>query len=112
MKQRKHPRVPASLPCTIKDEAGQESPFELIDLSEAGARIRCPAALKAMTEIRVAILLPATRVGRDDDVRLDNRGVVVWSHAVGDQFDTGVFFPEIDAVTKNALQAYVASAAV
>ena len=112
MKQRKHPRVPASLPCTIRDAAGAESPFELVDLSEAGARIRCPSALNAMTEIQVAILLPATRVGGPEDVRLDTRGVVVWSHEVGDHFDTGVFFPELDPATQAALQAYVASAAV
>ncbi len=112
MKQRKHQRVPTSLPCTIQDESGEESPFELIDLSEAGARIRCTTELAAMTQIRVAMLLPAGRIGADEDVRLDTRGVVVWSHPVEGHFDTGVFFPDLAAQTRGALQAYVSSAAV
>lgn len=41
--RRQHPRVPASGPgsCAIRDEQGRERPFEIMDLSECGARLRC-----------------------------------------------------------------------
>ena len=110
--RRRDKRVPATqLPCSIQDPDGEASPFDLIDLSESGARIRCDHAIAPMTRIRVAMLLPAARIGADDDLRFDTDGVVVWSHATeGGRFDTGVFFPELDGTTRDALRTYVHSA--
>lgn len=109
--RRVHQRVPGKLPCVLRTSAGEDASFDLIDLSESGARIRCAHALTAMTEIGVALELPGGRVGSESDVRLETRGVVVWSHPIGDgRFDTGVFFPELDDASRATLQAYVLSA--
>lgn len=81
--RRKHKRVQASFPCAfVGADKGQE-PFELIDLSESGARLRCARALIPMTEIQVALKLPGPRVGQKQDVAFQTRGVVVWSHRGG-----------------------------
>lgn len=110
--RRKHDRVPAEGPCTIRDPDGEERPFELVDLSESGARLKCGTPIGAMTRIHVAMVLPAARLGRDEDVRLETVGVIVWSHRIADEeYDTGVFFPELDADDAALLQAYVLSAA-
>lgn len=112
--RRKHPRVPALLqgPCTIRDGAGTETPFQLTDLSECGARLSCEVPIAAMSRIHVAMRLPGERVGRDEDTRIETVGVVVWSHRTEDgDYDTGVFFPELDEESAALLQAYVLSAA-
>ena len=109
--RRTRSRVPAGGPCTIRDEKGEERAFELVDLSECGARLRCAGAIGAMTRIRVNMLLPADRVGQDEDARLETAGVVVWSHRMEDgQYDTGVFFPELEDRESDLLYAFVASA--
>ncbi len=115
--RRKHPRVQAAGTGTIRDPQGEERVFELVDLSESGARLRCRAPIGAMTRIRVAMLLPGPRIGRDEDVRLDTVGVIVWSHRIDPAppdgapgYDTGVFFPELDEDGAALLQVYVLSA--
>lgn len=108
--RRRHTRVEASMPCTLVRDDGDKQSFELLDLSESGVRMRCKSDMAAMTRIQVAMLLPGARVGRDEDVRLDTEGVVVWSHAVNDGiYDTGVFFPELDDDQRGLLQAFVLS---
>ncbi len=110
--RRRHKRVEAAMPCVLVGDDGGEESFDLVDLSESGVRMRCGHAMSAMTRIHVAMVLPGDRVGRDEDVRLDTAGVVVWSHPLADeQFDTGVFFPELDDQKRGMLQAYVLSAA-
>lgn len=110
--RRVHRRVPGGLPCALKTPSGDDQPFDLIDLSESGARIRCAEAIAAMTEIAVALQLPASRVGAEADVSFETRGVIVWSHPIEDgRYDTGVFFPELDDEGRALLQAYVLSAA-
>jgi hypothetical protein len=109
--RRKHRRVPAPFPCVIRADDGEERPFELVDLSESGVRLKCAMALPAMTRIHVALKLPAGRIGRDEDERLETVGVIVWSHRIDDDvYDTGVFFPELDPTGVELLQAYVMSA--
>jgi len=115
--RRQHQRVKAAGACTIRDADGAEKPFELVDLSESGARLRCREPIGAMTRIHVAMLLPGPRVGRDEDVRLETAGVIVWSHRLDPApeagepgYDTGVFFPELDEESAALLQAYVLSA--
>jgi hypothetical protein len=109
--RRTRTRVPAGGPCTIKDETGAERAFELIDLSECGARLRCETAIGAMTSIQVSMQLPAERIGQSEDGVLNTTGVVVWSHRSDDgTFDTGVFFPDLEDRTSDQLFAYVASA--
>ncbi len=109
--RRKNQRVAAQGACTILDPDGGEHAFELIDLSECGARLRCEIPIGAMTRINVAMLLPADRVGRDADARLQTAGVIVWSHRVEEGVnDIGVFFPELDEEGASLLQAYVLSA--
>lgn len=109
--RRKHPRVPAPFSCLIRAEDGKEQPFELVDLSESGIRMRCGRAITAMTRIHVVLQLPAGRIGRASDERLETTGVIVWSHRVQDEvYDTGVFFPELAPESAELLQAYVLSA--
>jgi hypothetical protein len=106
--RRQHRRVRAALPFRIVNEAGREEPFRLLDLSECGARIQCRHAVPPMTRIQVALVVPAPRAGREEDVRLDTTGVVVWCHSVGEgAYDTGVFFPELEAEQRDLLRAIV-----
>lgn len=110
--RRRHDRVAAeALPCVLRDGEGNEEPFQLVDLSESGVRLHCPHEIRAMTRIQVNMVLPAERVGGGEDATLDTTGVVVWSHQAGESgYDTGVFFPELDARSRDLLRAYVHSA--
>jgi hypothetical protein len=109
--RRRHPRVAAVLPFRIVNEAGQEEPFRLLDLSESGARIQCGHAVPPMTRIQVRLVLPGRRVGLDRDVRVDTAGVIVWSHRTGDQaYDTGVFFPDLEEEQRGLLRTLVRAA--
>ncbi len=110
--RRKHQRVPASFPCVFIGADRKEEAFDLIDLSESGARLTCSRALAPMTQIQVALRLPAARVGLKADARLETRGVVVWSHKGPKGYDTGVFFPEVSRDQRAMLLAYVLSALV
>lgn len=106
--RRRHTRVEAELPCRLVHGDGQEEAFDLIDLSESGARINCARQLDSMTRIRVAMVLPGARLGHDEDLRVETVGVVVWSHPVADdRFDTGVFFAELDEDQRELLQSFV-----
>ena len=110
--RREHERVEASVPCTLVGEDGTREGFDLIDLSESGVRIRCSRSLTPMTRIQVAMVLPGERVDREGEIELQTMGVVVWCHPIqGAQFDTGVFFPELEPDTREMLKAYVHSAA-
>lgn len=106
--RRKHPRVRAEIPFRLLDEAGQEENFDLVDLSEAGARITCGHPIPALTQIRVAMVLPGAAAGAAASVQLDTTGVVVWSHRVEDgRYDTGVFFSGLEDGQREVLQAFV-----
>ncbi len=110
--RRVHARVEAALPCTLVGDDGAREGFELIDLSESGVRIRCSRSLSPMTRIQVGMVLPGERVAREGKVEIQTMGVVVWCHPIqGAQFDTGVFFPELEPDTREMLKAYVHSAA-
>lgn len=80
VERRKHKRVSASFPCLLVGADRKEEPFDLLDLSESGVRMSCHHAIQPMTQIQVALKLPGERVGHKEDVRLETRGVVVWSH--------------------------------
>ena len=107
--RRRHPRVRAGIPFRLVSEKGAEEAFELVDLSESGARITCGHPIAAMTRIRVAMVLPGEMVGADDpEVRLDTNGVVVWSHRVEDgRYDTGVFFSDLADDQRDVLASFV-----
>jgi PilZ domain-containing protein len=106
--RRKHPRVTASFPLKIVNEAGREEPFHLLDLSECGARIQCSHAVPPMTRIQVALQLPGKGVGLGKGVRVDTSGVIVWCHRISDgQYDTGVFFPDLEEEQRGLLRALV-----
>ena len=110
--RRKHHRVEAAFPCLLVGADRKEEPFDLLDLSESGVRMRCRRALAAMTQIEVALQLPAARLGAKKDVRMTTKGVVVWSHKTpkGGGYDTGVFFPELSPEHRGLLSAFVLSA--
>ena len=74
--RRKSQRVAAQGPCTIRDPDGTEHAFELVDLSECGARLRCEVPIGAMTRIHVAMRLPGDRVGQEADASLETAGVI------------------------------------
>ena len=109
--RRRHPRVPAALPFRLVSETGEEESFDLVDLSESGARIQCHHAIPAMTRIRVALVLPGEYLDAAEDVRVDTTGVVVWSHPLEDGlYDTGVFFSELSDDERGMLYSFVSSA--
>ena len=111
--RRRHQRVRAEVPFRLVDEGGGEEAFDLVDLSEAGARITCSRPIAAMTRIRVAIRLPVDKVGEGDgdDLQVDTSGVVVWSHRVDEgRYDVGVFFSDIEDDQRHRLQSFVATA--
>jgi hypothetical protein len=106
--RRRHARVKTRIPFHLVTD-GKDEPFDLVDLSESGVRIRSPRALVPMTRIRVRVVLPAKRVGSPADVALDTTGVVVWSHKEAGPagFDVGVFFSELEDRQRNLLRTYV-----
>lgn len=109
--RRRHPRIRADLPFRLISEGGEQESFDLVDLSESGARIQCGHPITAMTRIRVAMRIPAQALGRDEDVQLDTTGVVVWSHRIDDgRYDTGVFFSDLGETERGVIQSYVATA--
>ncbi len=121
--RRKHQRVSASFPCVMMGPDRKHETFDLLDLSESGARMNCARALPPMTQIQVALELPAARLGRERDMKLTTRGVVVWSHRIAAGgapksaaskigYDTGVFFPELTPDQRAILLCFVASAAL
>jgi hypothetical protein len=90
------------------DSAGHEEPFQLVDLSECGARIHCRKAVPPMTRIQVALLLPGKGVGLTQNVRVDTTGVIVWCHRTQEgSFDTGVFFPDLEDEQRGILRSLV-----
>ena len=110
--RRRHPRIPAELPFRFVSDEGEPEAFDLVDLSESGARIRCARHLAAMTKVVVGMVLPGRFVDREDDVRLETTGVVVWSHDVGEgRFDTGVFFAELGEEQREILRSFVQASA-
>jgi c-di-GMP-binding flagellar brake protein YcgR len=106
--RRRHTRVNTRIPFHLVTD-GKDEPFDLVDLSESGVRIRSPRALVPMTQIRVRVVLPAKRVGSPADVALDTTGVVVWSHkeAGPGGYDVGVFFSELEDRERNLLRTFV-----
>lgn len=109
--RRRYPRVKADLPFCLISEQGEQETFDLVDLSESGARIQCGHPISAMTRIRVAMRIPADSVGRDVDVQLDTTGVVVWSHRIDEgRYDTGVFFADLAEDDRGVIQTFVAAA--
>lgn len=110
--RRRHRRVTASLPLRFVDERGEEEAFDLVDLSESGARIQCVRRLTPMTKVQVGMVLPGRYAGRADDVQLHTTGVVVWSHPVdGGGYDTGVFFSVLDDEQREILRSFVQATA-
>jgi hypothetical protein len=106
--RRQHKRVPAGFPLKIVNEAGQEETFRLLDLSECGARIHCAHSVPPMTRIQVALTLPGKGLGLRKDVRVDTTGVIVWCHRLNDaEYDTGVFFPDLQDEQRGMLRALV-----
>jgi hypothetical protein len=105
--RRRHRRVPAAIPFKLLNE-GKEESFDLVDLSESGARIRCRHAMPPMTRILVRLVLPGEKIGAASDVRFETTGVVVWSHrSQGTAYDTGVFFADLDDRQRSLLHAFV-----
>lgn len=108
--RRRAKRVAATLPFRLVSN-GKEEAFDLVDLSESGARIRAKHAVAPMTRIQVRILLPGERVGTKNALEFDTYGVVVWSHKEpkATTYDTGVFFAELDDRQRNLLRTFVGS---
>ena len=50
--RRRYPRVAAELPFRFVSERGEDEAFDLVDLSESGARIKCAHHLAAMTQVQ------------------------------------------------------------
>jgi hypothetical protein len=110
--RRRHPRVAADLPFRFVNEAGGEEAFDLVDLSESGARIRCSRRLPPMTRLGVGMVLPGGPAGRQGDVSLRTTGVVVWSHQRQDgRFDTGVFFADLADADRRLIRSFVQAGA-
>ncbi len=110
--RRRHLRVTASLPFRFVNDSGDEEAFDLIDLSESGARIQCGRQLAAMTRMQVGMILPGRLLGAPEDVRVETAGVVVWSHPVDDgRYDTGVFFAELDEEERETLRTFIQGSA-
>lgn len=110
--RRRHPRITADLPLRFVSGDGDQESFELVDLSESGARIKCGRRLGAMTRVSVGLRLPGRILEQTDDVSVDTMGVVVWSHPLEDgRFDTGVFFADLEGEQREVLRTFVQASA-
>lgn len=108
IERRRSPRADVSVP--IKISGGE---FDIVtdskNLSASGAYCTIAQYLEPMTKLKVQLLLPFKKNGKAVTKKVTCSGVVVRTQArAGEQdFDTAIYFNEIDEKSKNAIADYV-----
>jgi CheY-like chemotaxis protein len=78
--RRRYFRCPVAIPVVVRNQEGQETQYETINVSESGIAIRIPAPVNAGTEVAVRFSLP------QNQTRFVIQSKICWSDRTGLQF--------------------------
>jgi DNA-binding response OmpR family regulator len=97
--RRRYFRCPVAIPVAVRNQEGQETQCETINISESGIAIRIPSAVKPGTEVAVQFKLP------ENQTRFVIQSKICWSDPTG---RTGLQFLNLPLPQKSELQAWLA----
>jgi DNA-binding response OmpR family regulator len=97
--RRRYFRCPVAIPVVVRDQEGQETQYQTINISESGMAIRIPRALKAGTEVGLRFNLPQSRG------RFIVQSKICWSDPSG---RAGLQFLNLPLPQKAELQGWLA----
>jgi DNA-binding response OmpR family regulator len=96
--RRRYFRCPVAIPVMVRNQEGQETQCQTINISESGIAIRIPAPVKAETEVAVRFNLP------ENQTRFVIQSKICWSDPTG---RTGLQFLNLALPQKTELQAWL-----
>jgi response regulator RpfG family c-di-GMP phosphodiesterase len=97
--RRRYFRCPVTIPVAVRNQEGQETQCETINISESGIAIRIPTPAKAGTEVAVRFSLP------QNSTRFVIQSRICWSDPTG---RTGLQFLNLPILQKTELQGWLA----
>jgi DNA-binding response OmpR family regulator len=97
--RRRYFRCPVTIPVAVRNQEGQETQCETINISESGVAIRIPSPMKAGTEVAVQFKLP------ENQTRFVVQSKICWSDPTG---RTGLQFLNLAVAQKTELQGWLA----
>jgi DNA-binding response OmpR family regulator len=96
--RRRYFRCPLTIPVAVRNQEGQETQCETINISESGIAIRIPATAKPGTEVTVQFTLP------ENQTRFAVQSKICWSDPTG---RTGLQFLNLPLPHKTELQGWL-----
>jgi CheY-like chemotaxis protein len=96
--RRRYYRCPVTIPVTVRNQEGQETPCETINISESGIAIQISSGLKTGTEVAVRFNLPGNQT------RFVIQSKVCWGDPSG---RTGLQFLNLPVPQKTELQGWL-----
>jgi DNA-binding response OmpR family regulator len=97
--RRRYFRCPVTIPVAVRNQEGQETQCETINISESGIAIRIPTPMKAETEVALQFKLP------ENPTRFVIQSKICWSDPTG---RTGLQFLNLPLPQKTELQGWLA----
>ncbi len=102
--RRRHERVAADRPVTVRAPSGIRVKARLVDISLGGVAIRFEAPADPGTRLELRFLLP---VARNRLKELEVRGVVRHRRVQRDGFVMGLEFEDADVTLQNTIRRYI-----
>ena len=96
--RRRYFRCPVTIPVAVRNQEGQETQCETINISESGIAIRIPTPMKAGMEVAVRFNLP------ENQTRFVIQSKICWSDPTG---RTGLQFLNLPLPQKTELQGWL-----
>lgn len=96
--RRRYFRCPVTIPVAVRNQEGQETQYQTINISESGIAIRIPEEVKAGTEVAVRFNLP------ENQTRFVIQSKICWSDPSG---RTGLQFLSLSLPQKTELQGWL-----
>ncbi|MGA7379713.1 MAG: PilZ domain-containing protein [Terriglobales bacterium] len=96
--RRRYFRCPVTIPVAVRNQEGQETQCETINISESGIAVRIPNPVKAGTEVAVQFKLP------ENQTRFVIQSKICWSDPTG---RTGLQFLNLPLAQKTELQGWL-----
>lgn len=107
MERRLYPRIYQEIPCHIKTN-GFDFTTTTKDISCTGAYCCINKYLPPFTKLAVKIILPVNSPGKQKNLKLECKGVVVRSDDQGsNEFNIAIFFNEINNAQRKKIYTYV-----
>ena len=106
--RRQYPRVKGEIPVKIQQEDG-DMVTETENISRSGAYCRVNRYVKPMTKLKISLLLPMKRMGKNLTTKISCEGIVVRAEPVeGDDFyHAAIFFNNISQKDSDSIAEYV-----